>query len=187
MVVSLALFPRLAWVPDAEMSPSLLPGDLVLILPVEPRVGDVVAIIDPLDRNRWTLRRVEAIGGAVSYDGRSFRTSQQRRLKLLDMGEFQGRPVHLEGDHVVLRALRTTRTRHDDVGVPDDAAFLGADDRDGALDSRWWGPVPLSAIRGVVVARVGAPTTPWRGLFGSRGEAAVVAKSSKLGPAPTPP
>ncbi len=187
LVVSLALFPRLAWVPDAEMAPSLLPGDLVLVLPLEPRVGDVVAIIDPLDHARWTLRRIEAIGGAVSYDGRTFRTSMQRRLKLLDMGEFQGRPVHLEGDHVVLRAAETTRTRLDDVGVPDDAAFLGADDRDGALDSRWWGPVPLSAIRGVVVARVGAPTTPWRGLFGNRGEPAVVPKSSKLGPAPKPP
>lgn len=186
-IVLLATVSRVAQVPDAEMAPSLLPGDFVLILPLAPRVGDVVAVVDPLDAERWTLRRVEAIGGAVSYDGGTFRTSEQRKVKLLDMGEYLGRPVHLEGDHLVLRAANPTRFTVGDVGVPDDSAFLGADDRDGALDSRWWGPVPLAALRGVVVARVGSPTTPWRGMFGARGEPAVVPKSSKLGPPPASP
>ena len=159
----------------------------MLILPLAPRVGDVVAVVDPLDAERWTLRRVEAIGGAVSYDGGTFRTSEQRKVKLLDMGEYLGRPVHLEGEHLVLRAAAPTRMTVTDVGVPDDSAFLGADDRDGALDSRWWGPVPLGALRGVVFARVGSPATPWRGVFGVRGEPAVIPKSSKLGPPPANP
>lgn len=179
-----ALLSRVARVPDGEMAPSLLTGDVVLILPITPRVGDVVAVVDPLDADRWTLRRVEAIGGAVSYVGGTFRTSEQRKVKLLDMGEHLGRPVHLEGDHLVLRAESPTRMTVTDVGVPDDSAFLGADDRDGALDSRWWGPVPIAALRGVVVARVGLPVTPWRGVFGGRGAPAVIPKSSKLGPPP---
>lgn len=173
---------RVARVADGEMAPSLLPGDLVVVLPVTPREGDVVVVSDPLDPSRWTLRRVEAIGGAVRYDGRVFRTSTRPKVKLLDMGEYQGRPVELEGEHLVLRAESTTRARRDEVGVPDESAFLGADARDDALDSRWWGPVPLDAIRGVVVARVGLPSTPWRGVFGGRGERAVVPQS-KLGPA----
>lgn len=173
---------HMAVVPDDAMSPSLLPGDLLLILPVAPREGDVVALRDPLDPGRYTLRRIEAIGGALRYDGRTFRTGSRSKIRLLDMGEYEGRPVLLEGEHVTLRAVTPTRQSFPEIGVPDDRAFLSADNRDSALDSRWWGPVPLDAIGGVVVARIGAPTTPWRGIFGTRGEAAVVPKASKLKP-----
>ena len=81
-----------------------------------------------------------------------------------------------------LRAPLPTRQEFPETGVPDDRAYLSADNRDEALDSRWWGPVPLTSIGGVVVARIGAPTTPWRSLFGTRGEPAVVPRSSKLKP-----
>jgi signal peptidase I len=164
------------------MRPSLLPGDVVLVLPVAPREGDIVALADPLDPARFTLRRVESIGGAVRYDGRSFRTGSRPKVRLLDMGEHEGRPVLLEQEHVTLRAVDPTREEFADRYVPDDSAFLSADNRDEAVDSRWWGPVPLTHIGGVVVARVGAPTTPWRGVYGGRGEPAVVPKSSKLRP-----
>ena len=173
---------RLARVPDDAMSPTLLPGDLLLILHVAPREGDVVALTDPLDPTRFTLRRVETIGGAIRYDGRSFRTGARSKVRLLDMGEYQGRPVLLEGEHVTLRALTPTREEFAEIGVPDDRAYLSADNRDVAVDSRWWGPVPLEAIGGVVVARLGPPSTPWRGAFGTHGEAAVVPRSSKLKP-----
>ncbi len=170
-----------AWVPDAEMAPSLLPGDLVMILDVALREGDIVAVTDPLDPARWTLRRVESIGGAVAYDGRAFRTSNRPKVRVLDMGEHLGRPVYLEGTHLTLGSVETTRLKREDVGVPDDSVYLGADDRDGALDSRWWGPVPLAAIRGVVVLRVGSPSTPWRRFWGGRGEPAIIPEISKLG------
>lgn len=173
---------RLAIVPDTGMSPTLLAGDVVLVLPLAPREGDIVALSDPLDPARFTLRRVETVGGAVRYDGRAFRTGARPKVRLLDMGEFEGRPVLLESDHVTLRAPLPTRQEFPETGVPDDRAYLSADNRDEALDSRWWGPVPLTSIGGVVVARIGAPTTPWRSLFGTRGEPAVVPRSSKLKP-----
>lgn len=173
---------RLTRVPDDAMSPTLLPGDLLLILPVAPREGDVVALTDPLDPTRFTLRRVETIGGAIRYDGRSFRTGARSKVRLLDMGEYEGRPVLLEGEHVTLRATTPTREPFAEIGVPDDRAYLSADNRDVALDSRWWGPVPLEAIGGVVVGRLGPPSTPWRGTIGTRGEPAVVPRSSKLKP-----
>ena len=173
---------RTARVPDDGMVPTLLRGDLLLILPVTPREGDIVALADPLDPARYTLRRVETVGGAVRYDGRSFRTGSRPKVRLLDMGEFEGRPVLLEQDHVTLRAAEPTRQEFAEIGVPDTSAYLSADNRDGAVDSRWWGPVPLSAIGGVVVLRLGAPTTPWRRIIGVRGEEAVVPRSSKLRP-----
>lgn len=169
-----------ARVPDGEMAPSYFPGDLVLVLPLSPREGDVVALRDPLDAHRWTLRRVEGIGGAVRYSGAGFHTSNRPKSRLLDMGSFDGSAVRLEGSHLVSRrADPMTRVEFDDVGVPDDAAYLSADARDLALDSRWWGPVPLDAVAGVVVARLGPPTTPWRGWTGGRGEAVVIPQSTR--------
>ncbi|MSQ02684.1 MAG: hypothetical protein EXR71_12475 [Myxococcales bacterium] len=176
-----AVASKTARVPDAEMSPSLFPGDLVLILDIQAREGDIVAVTDPLDPARWTLRRVESMGGAVAYDGRAFRTSNRPKVRVLDMGEYLGRPVFLEGTHLTLGSVGTTRLKREDAGVPDDSVYLGADDRDHALDSRWWGPVPLAAISGVVVLRVGATSTPWRRFWGGRGEPAIIPESSKLG------
>lgn len=175
----------LALVPDDEMSPSYLRGDLLVVLPLAPEVGDVVALADPLDPARWSLRRVETIGGAARYDGQVVRTGAQPKVRLLDMGEFAGKKIRLEGDHLVSRRKSPPAgAAAPERGVPDDAAFLSADARDEAMDSRWWGAVPLPAISGVVVARVGQPTTPWRGWVGGRAEAAVVPKSSRLGPVP---
>lgn len=160
LVVS-ALLPRMAWVPDDEMAPSVLAGDLVVLLPVEPHVGDVVAVVDPLDPSRWTLRRVETIGGAVRYDDGSFRTADLDAPPVKEMGRDTEAVVLKENGHLARLAPRAVRWSMDERGVPDDSAFLGADARDEAVDSRWWGPVPLAAIQGVVVARFGR-AHPWR-------------------------
>ena len=173
----------LAFVPDAEMSPSLFAGDVVLILPIAPEVGDVVALADPLDPSRWTLRRVKSIGGSARYDGQVVRTAARPKVRVLDMGEFDGSKIRLEGDHLVSRrGGPSARSGAAERGIPDDAAYLVADARDEAVDSRWWGPLPLAAVSGVVVARVGAPRTPWRRWFGSRGEPAVIPKQTRAAP-----
>ncbi len=169
LAITLALLaPRLAWVPDDEMAPSLLAGDLVLILPVEARMGDVVAVVDPLDPSRWTLRRVETIGGAIRYEDGVFYSSNAEPPGVLEMGRDTTTVVRTEGEHLVRLAPRAVRWALDETGVPDDAAFLGADARDEAVDSRWWGPMPLEALQGVVVARIGAPGHAWRGWFEAR-------------------
>lgn len=156
------LLPRLAWVPDDEMAPSLLAGDLVLLLPVEARAGDVVAVVDPLDPTRWTLRRVETIGGAVRYEDGVYYTADAEPPGVLEMGRDTERVVRTEGPHLVRLAPGAVRWSLAETGVPEDAAFLGADARDEAVDSRWWGPMPLEALQSVVVLRVGPPRHPWR-------------------------
>lgn len=155
---------RAAFVPDDSMSPSLLPGDLVFILPTRTAVDDVVAVVDPLDPTVWTLRRVEAIGGAIRYTGGSFVIEQAPQL--LDMGlDENGFSVIQEADHLTRHLVRNISWEMDEVGVPDESSWLGADNRDIAIDSRWWGPVPLVALRGTVVLRVGPPRNRWRGWF----------------------
>lgn len=164
VVVAAAVARRTAVVPDDAMSPSLLPGDLVLILPMTPSPGDVVAVVDPLDPSVWTLRRVEGIGGGMRYAGGSFVPGEAPQL--LDMGrDDAGYAVVQEGDHLTRHLARNVEWTMDEVGVPDGSAYLGADNRDVAVDSRWWGAVPLDVLQGRVVLRVGPPRNRWRGWF----------------------
>lgn len=150
-----------ALISDDGMAPSLLPGDLVLLWNVAPQEGDVVAVLDPLDPTSWTLRRVEAIGGAIEYSGGSY--VHDIEPALLDMGKDDaGFSVIQEGEHLTRHMSRNVSYEIEPSGVPDDSAWLGADNRDEALDSRWWGPVPLDVLQGKVVLRLGAPRNRWR-------------------------
>lgn len=163
-LLSLGVARQTAVVPDDAMAPSLLPGDLVLILPLTPRLADVVAVVDPLDPSVWTLRRVEGVGGAMRYRGGSFVPGDAPQL--LDMGrDDAGYAVIEEGGHLTRHLPRNVEGEMDEVGVPDDRAFLGADNRDIALDSRWWGAVPLDLLQGRVVLRIGPPRNRWRTWF----------------------
>ncbi len=160
-VAAALVLPRVAIVPDDDMAPSLLAGDLVVIAPGAPAVGDVVPVVDPLDPSRWSFRRVEAIGGAVRYEDGAFHTVDT--VRTLEMGRDEQFATLQEGAHLTRHANRAVRWSMRERGVPDDAAFLGADARDEAVDSRWWGPIPLTAVQGRVALRIGAPGHPWRG------------------------
>lgn len=149
-----------AVVPDDDMAPSVQRGDLVVIVPVSPRAGDVVAVVDPLDPTRWTLRRVEGIGGAIRYQDGVFHSSDGP-TRVSELGRDAHGVTLREGGHLT-RIAQEVRWELPETGIPDTHAFLGADARDVAMDSRWWGPLPLDALRGVVVARIGAPRSAWR-------------------------
>lgn len=164
----LATLPFLAWVPDADMAPSLLEGDLVLILPIEAHNGDVVAVVDPLDPSRWTLRRVETVGGAVRYEDGVYYTALSEPPRVLDMLRGDEEVVRTEGNHLARFAAQPIRWKLEEQNVPEDTAFVGADARDVAMDSRWWGPLPLEVLQGVVALRIGKPGHPWRGWFEGR-------------------
>ncbi|RME25267.1 MAG: signal peptidase I [Deltaproteobacteria bacterium] len=158
---------------DGEMRPTLKPGDLVVVLPVKPLRGDIVVLRDPLDPDRRVLRRALTDGDSkVRWDEGGLRING-KRVRQTDMGELEGDSVQQEviWSKPPARAKKwLVRLRKppafwtsDVVEVPEEHWYLLADDRDRAVDSRWWGPVPESAIEGVVRLRVGPPDT-WRGL-----------------------
>lgn len=149
------------FVPNDDMAPSLYAGDFVLILPVDPAPGDVVALVDPLEPGRWTLRRVKSIGGTVSYEDSSLRINDDPE-QILEMGKEDTFLVTQEGGHLCRHLLKPIRWEMAPVTVPTDHVFLAADARDEAVDSRWWGPLPLQAVQGVVKLRIGSPRHPWR-------------------------
>lgn len=154
-----------------EMSPSIRAGDRVLILPLTPIRGDVVALADPLDPSRIVLRRVIADGSKrVKIEDGELRVDV-KRIRQKEMGQLDGDRVTQEtmwskpparANNWLLRYRATPiHWSAEPVLVPDGSWYLLADNRDSALDSRWWGPIPESQLKGVVRLRYG-PADDWR-------------------------
>ena len=187
--ISLALLSVLALglsssnrVVGSDMEPSFLAGDRVWVSPWSaPVPGDVVLIEDPLDPGNVILRRVLAVGGqSIRYDEGSIRVGN-RRLRKQAMGD--------SGDHLVAQetlwakkpevghqwltqqvAHPASRWTADPVDVPEMHLYLLADNRDLAVDSRWWGSIPAERVQGVVRLRLGAKhkwRTEWEWTVGT--------------------
>jgi len=156
-----------------EMSPTIRAGDVVWVLPgIEVRRGDVVALPDPLDPSRTVLRRAIAPGGTKALFTEDGIRVDAKRLRQKDMGKLDGYGVYQETlwskppAKAVEWLIRRRRTppvhwEADAVEVPQGHWYVLADDRDNAVDSRWWGPVPAESIIGVVRLRYG-PSDLWR-------------------------
>jgi signal peptidase I len=156
-----------------EMAPSIMAGDRVWAVPLdEIHAGDVVILADPLDRGSAILRRVLAVGGqSISFKENVIRVDK-RRLRAKAMGDMGPYLVTKEtlwakkpavGVEWLVRhqAEPSSLWSSEPVEVPEGAVFLLADDRDHAMDSRWWGPIATEQIRAVVRFRHGNPHT-WR-------------------------
>ena len=155
--VAISLASRLVYtVSDDEMAPGLVPGDRVWLANAPPNVGDVVQLIDPLDPERTILRRVLATAGAsVSFDGDVAKVDEQS-LEHIEMFRDKSLLVLRERDsYQIQREPGATQLQIASQQVPTGHVFLAADNRGLAIDSRWWGPIPQSAILGVAIWRVG--------------------------------
>ena len=155
-----------------EMSWTLRSGDRVWIVPARIRRSDVVLVTDPLDPERQVLRRAIAHGGQkVRFEEGAVRVDG-KRIRQLEMGDpptapdgpgqtvlkevIWSKPPARANRYFPTISDRTTRwSASGIVEVPEGHWYLLADNRDEALDSRWWGPVPEDAIHGVVRARYG--------------------------------
>ena len=155
-----------------EMAWSLQPGDRIWVLPDRIRRADVVVLPDPLDPDRLVLRRaIAGAGQRVRIDEQGVRVNG-KRIRQTEMGDQDGQRVLKEviwskpparaNPYLPIIADQPAGWKMDDtIEVPEGHWFLLADNRDGAVDSRWWGPVPESRIQGVVRLRQG-PEDPWR-------------------------
>ena len=125
-------------VPSASMTPTVAPGDHLLLdkrRPTEVAVGDVVVLHDPLDPGDLLVKRVIAVGGdSVGFeDGVLVRN---------------GRPVTSPTRRLPRRVYYGP-----DV-VPPGMLYVLGDNRVDSVDSRQFGPVPLAAVVGRVDARL---------------------------------
>jgi signal peptidase I len=161
-------------VADSEMAVSIREGDWVWILPVAVRKGDVVALPNPLDPSKTVLRRaVAGPGETVLYDRNGAVKVGAKRIRQKEMGSegdwkvveeniWSKPPARSIIWRIVRKKMPILWEMKSGIEVPEGHWFLLADNRDGAVDSRWWGPLPESSFSGAVRLRLG-PKDRWRG------------------------
>ncbi len=170
VAVILALFARTFVfenfkIPSGSMENNLLVGDHLVVnrfifaphhdtplhrlLPYRaPRRGDVVVFRFPEDPRRDFIKRCVAVAGD---------TVEIREKVLYINGVPQDEPYVVHKDPITwpdLPGIPESRRRRDNFGpytVPPGTIFCLGDNRDNSYDSRYWGAVPLSYLKGRAV------------------------------------
>jgi signal peptidase I len=131
--------------PSGTMEPTLLIGDHILIDRTpsarEPHRGDVIVFEFPEDPKKDFIKRVVAVGGD---------TVEIRNKELFVNGNAAAEPyvVHKEPDMVP--ASVNPRDNFGPKLVPASSYFVLGDNRDRSYDSRFWGSVPNTKVKGTV-------------------------------------
>jgi signal peptidase I len=159
-------------IPSASMEGTLLAGDFLLVnklvygaeVPIvgtrtprvrDPRRGDVVVFQWPRDRSKNFVKRVVGVPGDTlrMENGTLFINGSQQRerfaipMRLRDKYEtdFGWQATYLSRR---VSDYRPTRDNWGPLIVPTRNYFVLGDNRENSLDSRYWGFVPDSLIRG---------------------------------------
>jgi len=164
-------------IPSGSMERTLLVGDFLLVnklvygaevpftgkrLPAlrEPRLGDVVVFQWPQDPTKNFVKRLVGMPGdtLAMEDGqlvRNGRVVREQYVVHTDPGmDPSGEEFRWQRDHLVRTAQASppgyhpSRNNWGPIVVPRKSYFMLGDNRDNSLDSRYWGFVPDSLIRG---------------------------------------
>lgn len=143
-------------IPSGSMIPTLLVGDYLLVnkfgygirnpftnkvlVPTwSPQRGDVAVFIFPQDPSKDYIKRIIGLPGD---------RVQVINKKVYINGELYATPQARFADNVVISPGQSTRDNFGPVVVPKDSYFFMGDNRDQSYDSRFWGFVPMDALRG---------------------------------------
>jgi signal peptidase I len=148
-----------------DMAPMLLPGDIVWIVPLTPTRGDIVRIPDPNDPARTVLRRIVAEpeqkvrfdDGGLRINGKRVRQQEPASVDGVVTAKetIWSKPPARASAWFVRQADRESSWKTEPYEVPLNHWYVLADNREWALDSRWWGAVDASTVQGVVRLRIG--------------------------------
>ena len=143
-------------IPSGSMKPTLQIGDHILvnkfiygikipyvrktIIPVvEPKRGDIVVFIYPLDRTKDFIKRVVGVSGDVI---------EIKNKKVFLNGSPYNDTYGVHTDKLVLPLSIQPRDNFGPVKVPEESIFVMGDNRDQSYDSRFWGFVKLRDVMG---------------------------------------
>lgn len=139
-------------IPSKAMKPTLLPGDQIIVnmliyeirIPFikpqqTPNRGDVIIFKYPVDESKDNIRRVVGIEGDLV---------EIRDKQVYLNGEPWDDPFGVHRDPNIFSRSDLPRDNFGPVTIPEDSLFVMGDNRDGSLDSRFWGFVGLEKVKG---------------------------------------
>jgi signal peptidase I len=130
-------------IPAGSMKPTILVGDHILVdrrpSAQDPKQGDIVVFQFHVDPNKDFIKRVVAVGGD---------TVELRDKEFLINGEPKAEPYVIHADTRTLPANLGPRDNFGPVTVPSGSFFVIGDNRDESYDSRFWGFVEQTRIKG---------------------------------------
>jgi signal peptidase I len=139
--------------PTASMAPTIQPGDRVLVWkrPFVPQRGDLIVFLNPRDRREEYVKRLAAVAGETiefRRDGAYINGA------LLDRQSFGGLPYE---DAELPPSFRRWAIEGSPFTVPPGYVFVLGDNIGRSVDSRFFGPVPLSDVIGKAYKRYWPP------------------------------
>lgn len=132
-------------IPSSSNEPTLLIGDQILVdrgvAARNPKRGDLIAFKFPEDPNKDFVKRVVAVNGDVV----------EVKNKILFVNNIKKKEAYVI--HRDMKLLSRDKSPRDNMGpitVPANTFFVMGDNRDNSYDSRFWGCVEASKIKGTV-------------------------------------
>jgi signal peptidase I len=153
-------------VPSASMYPTIAPRDHVIAVKnayrtADPQRGDIVLLADPQNRHVFWIKRAIAIAGdtVAVKDGDVYVNGVKLSRQLVGPGIVSGTTGQIfyeENNGAKYRIFISQDHPAPDfpeITVPKNECFIMGDNRNGALDSRNVGTVPITGIYGKFVYR----------------------------------
>lgn len=113
--------------------------DVVLVPITHPHRGDVIVFRFPKDESKDFIKRVVGLPGD---------TIEVKNKEVLINGVRQTEPYTIHEDPTVFSQMIQERDNFGPVSVPQNSYFVMGDNRDHSLDSRFWGFVDDTKIKG---------------------------------------
>lgn len=135
-------------IPAGSMKPTMLIGDRILANKYiyffsEPKRGDIVIFPFPEEPSKNFIKRIVGIGGDI--------------IEIRDKQVFINNELHQENyifyqDSRILPKNVQPRDNFGPIKIPEDSLFVMGDNRDRSYDSRFWGFVKKSTVKGKAVS-----------------------------------
>jgi signal peptidase I len=110
----------------------------------QPARGDIIVFRYPENPQQDFIKRCVAVGG---------QTVEIRNKELFVDGVRQVEPYAIHSDPRILPREVTQRDNFGPYQVPKGDLFMMGDNRDNSHDSRFWGPLPISLVKGKAFVR----------------------------------